>query len=309
MPRALLIVNRKSREGEADLNAGLAFLRREGFDLREFYLEEAQKIPEIIRTLGSEADVVILGGGDGTLNAGAAAVVESKRPLGVLPMGTANDLARTLGIPDDLEGACRVIAENRSHRIDLGRVNGRFFFNTASIGLAATVAHMITPQVKRRWGALGYGRCVMEALQENRSFRAQIRCDEKVLHHRSIQITVGNGRHYGGGMTVAEEAAIDDGLLHLYSLEPQTVWQLLRLAPALRRGSIAERDRVILLSGRSVEVKTRRPLPVDTDGELTTRTPALFEVVPAILPVFVPSSYRDSRNGETPSLRSRGGSG
>lgn len=301
MRRALLIVNRLSREGEADLEAGLTLLRQRGFDLEEFFLEQGGDIPAIVRRRAADVEGVILGGGDGTLNAAAGALVETGLPMGILPMGTANDLARTLHIPSRLVEACRVVAEGRLHRIDLGRVNGRYFFNVASIGLAVQVTHLLTPELKRRWGALGYGRCVWRAMRENRSFRAAIRCDGREIRHRSIQVTVGNGRHYGGGMTVAEDARIDDGRLHLYSLDPQGFWDLVRLAPALRRGEIAGRERVLLLSGRVIEVVTRRPLSVVTDGELTTRTPARFEVVPAVLPVFVPEDYpRRSPHGEDP---------
>lgn len=302
MPRALLIVNRLSRNGEADLEAGLTSLRQRGFDLEEIYHERAEEIPATIRRLGPGVDRVIVGGGDGTLNAAAGALVETGLPMGILPMGTANDLARTLQIPTRLDEACRVAAEGEPHRIDLGRVNGRYFFNVASIGLAVKVTHLLTPEVKKRWGVFGYARCLLKALKENQSFRAVIRYDGTVLRHRSIQIAVGNGRHYGGGMTVAEDARIDDGRLHLYSLEPQSLWNLLRLAPALRRGEIADRERVLLLSGRTIEVLTRRSLHVDTDGELTTRTPARFEVVPAALPVFVPDSYiRSLPHGKTSS--------
>lgn len=300
MPRALLIVNRLSRNGEADLEAGLTFLRQRGFDLEEIYHERAEEIPDTIRRLAPGVDRVIVGGGDGTLNAAAGALVETGLPMGILPMGTANDLARTLQIPARLDEACRVIAEGELHRIDLGRVNGRYFFNVASIGLAVKVTHLLTPEVKKRWGVFGYGRCLLKALRENQSFSAVIRYDGTVLRHRSIQIAVGNGRHYGGGMTVAEDARIDDGRLHLYSLEPQGFWSLVRLAPALRRGEMADRENVLLLSGRTIEVVTRRPLRVDTDGELTTRTPARFEVVPAVLPVFVPESYlRSLPHGKT----------
>ncbi len=288
MLRALLIVNRRAREGRIELDEGLSILRQTGIVLEEVFFEEDLDIAGLIENFAPPLDLVIIGGGDGTLNSAAEALVARGVPLGILPLGTGNDLARTLGIPADARQACRIIAEGRRRAIDLGRVNGHFFFNVASIGLSTEASRRITPETKRRWGPLGYSLSVLRALRAGRSFNAEIRCDGQLHRHRSIQISVGNGRHYGGGLTVTEDAAIDDGLLHLYSLEPQSLWRLVRLAPALRKGEIAGREKILLLSGRSIEVHTLEALPIDTDGELTSRTPARFDVVPEALAVFVP---------------------
>ena len=291
MPHALLVVNRRSREGNADLGAGIELLASRGFSLLEFYTADPAAIPGVIRKHRREVELVILGGGDGTLNTAARSVVESGLPLGILPMGTANDLARTLRIPISLREACRVIAAGRKHRIDLGEVNGRYFFNAASIGLAVRVTHQLSPELKARWGVLAYARGLLRALQENRPFAAEIVCNGRSLRHRSIQIAVGNGRHYGGGMTINTRAMIDDHCLNLYSLEPQSLWRLLRLVPDLRRGTAGRRPGVKLVSGREISIRTRHPQPVVTDGELTARTPARFRVVESALSVFVPKEY------------------
>ena len=117
-----------------------------------------------------EVDLVIIGGGDGTLNAAADALIETGLPLGILPLGTANDLARTLGIPADLVAAGQVIAAGRTHRIDLGRVNGKHFFNVASLGLSVQVARELDADLKRRWGVLGYAFIVWRAIRGRRPF-------------------------------------------------------------------------------------------------------------------------------------------
>ncbi|MFA5517018.1 MAG: lipid kinase [Desulfuromonadales bacterium] len=297
MKRALLLVNRLSREGDADLAAGLQLLSDGGFSLVEVFTTDPQAIPGLLRRHLHRADMVIVGGGDGTLNTAVQVLVETGLPLGILPMGTANDLARTLGIPASLEAACRLIAAGRTHRIDLGKVNERYFFNAASIGLAVRVTHHLSPEVKVRWGVFAYPRALTAALRENRAFHAEIICDGNRLRQRSIQITVGNGRHYGGGLTIAEDAVIDDHCLNLYTLAPQSLWRLLRLAPGLRRGTVGNRPGVKLMSGREIVLRTRRPYPVDTDGELTTTTPARFRVAAAALPVFVPEDYAGGEKG------------
>ena len=289
MPQALLLVNRAARQGESSLEAGLDFLRSRGFELVVSYPDTPEAIAEAIGACDARVDLVIVGGGDGTIHLALPAVVASGKPLGILPLGTANDLARTLGIPPDPVQACAVIAAGRVQRIDLGLVNGRYFLNVANIGLGVRVNRQLSGETKGRWGVLAYGRGILAALRENRSFRVEIVCEGRRSRHRSIQIAVGNGRHYGEGMTIAADAAIDDHLLHLYSVEPQSLWRLLRLAPSFMWGEYPRRSGVRLMSGRRIDIRTRRPLPIYADGEPATHTPAEFKVVANALPVFVPA--------------------
>jgi YegS/Rv2252/BmrU family lipid kinase len=287
----LLIINRQSRTGSADLSATIKFLEQHGLSVLERQFDRAEEIAEAIRRDCKNVDLVIVAGGDGTMNAAVDALVECGLPLGILPTGTGNDLARTLGIPTTLVEAAAVITGGRRHTIDLGRVNGKHFFNVASIGLSAELTRHHTVERKRRLWLLAYVLSVRDAYRQTRPFRARIVCDGKTLRVRAIQISIGNGRHYGGGMTIAEDAAIDDGWLDVYCLKPLSFWRLLILFPALRRGRLRRQQSVAVMRGRKVEVTTRRAMPVSTDGEITTRTPARFEVVPRALSVLVPASY------------------
>jgi diacylglycerol kinase (ATP) len=289
---ALVLVNRKSREGLTELDAGLALLRGEGLAVIEEYVEEPAQIPEVIRRRKDQVERVLLGGGDGTLSTACEALLESGLPMGILPLGTGNDLARTLGIPLELSEAFRVAAAGRVERIDLGWVNGKHFLNAAGIGLGVRVAGKLSPEVKRRWGAVSYALAILSAFRENRSFRATLTCEDRPRRLRTIHVTVANGRHYGGGITVAADASIRDHRLDLFSIAPAPFWKLLLLAPALRRGLEEARPGILLLSCREVRVTTERPLPVTADGEVVTRTPASFRVVPEALPVFVPAQPR-----------------
>jgi diacylglycerol kinase family enzyme len=107
---------------------------------------------------------------------------------------------------------------------------------------------------------------------------------------RTVQIAVGNGRYYGGGMTVADDATINDQRLDLYSLEVQNAWQIVRLLPAMLKGKQAEWSEVRSLQGQEIEVSTLKPLPINTDGEITTYTPAKFRLIPEAISVLVPQS-------------------
>jgi diacylglycerol kinase (ATP) len=289
--RVLLVVNRKSRTGAEQLEAAEACLRAQGLEVIALGVDAPREIPKAIQARASEIHLVALGGGDGTLNVACEAILDARLPFAILPLGTANDLARTLGIPSKLEDACAVAAKGLKYRIDLGRANGKYFFNVASIGLSVTVARSIDSATKRRWGPAGYALTVMSTLGKQRPFRARIRCDGRVLVVHAIQVAVGNGRHYGGGMTVAADAAIDDNLLHLYSISPLSLMRLLLLAPALRSGWQGRFEGVHRLCGTRIDIDTRRPFPVSTDGEVTTQTPVQFEVVPAAIEVMVPPEY------------------
>jgi diacylglycerol kinase (ATP) len=296
--RALLIANRHSRTGGADLSAVREVLVEHGLQLVERQCARSDDVPEAIRREGGAVDLVILAGGDGTMNSAVDALVDCKLPLAILPTGTGNDLARTLDIPTDLEAGAGVIGAGRRHRIDLGCVNGKYFFNAASIGLSAEVTRHHTKERKRRYWVFAYLLSLRDAWRHTRPFRARLTCDGRSIRLRAIQITVGNGRHYGGGMTVREDAAIDDGWLDVYCLRPGSFWGLLALFPALRLGRLRHRESAHVMRGRTIEVRTRRPLPVNTDGDLTTRTPAEFRVVPGALEVVVPASYRSGAKVE-----------
>ena len=289
MPRqALLVVNRHSRRGGAALDPVLARLADGGLLLEEADVPAARRVGEAIAARARGKDLVILGGGDGTMNMAAEALLRTGLPLAILPLGTANDLARTLGIPADPLRAAEAIQAGRTRRIDLGRVNAKHFFNVASLGMSVRVAKALEREVKQRLGVLSYPVAVWRVVHEARPFAVTIKSPEGSWTTRSIQLAVGNGRHYGGGMTVDEDARIDDHLLHLYSLKPQSLAKLILRLPALRRGRHDDPSAVLDLAGPEFEVVTERPMRINTDGEITTATPARFSVVPAALEVVVP---------------------
>jgi diacylglycerol kinase (ATP) len=285
--RALLLINPRARQGGELRDTVAACLVRAGLDNVAEVLGDDRTAMEIIkRHRGAVTDIVI-GGGDGTLNVAAGALVEAGLPVGVVPLGTANDLARSLRLPTDPADACRVIAAGNTKRVDLGVVNGKYFFNAASIGLSVEVAQKLTRGAKGRWGWFAYLAAAAGVLRHARPFRAEIRGGGEFHQVRSVQITVGNGRHYGGGLTVADDADIDDGRLDLFSLEVDRGWQIVRLVPALRSGSLAGHAGVRALRGTEFEVIPSRPRPVSADGEVVTTTPARFSLLREALEVYV----------------------
>jgi YegS/Rv2252/BmrU family lipid kinase len=286
--RALLLVNRQSRQGQKRLSEVMSCLVEQGFELIAASAENPQDFCDVIRRYQHQVDLVIIGGGDGTLNAAVDTLVETNLPLGILPLGTANDLARTLKIPNSLPEASKVIANGKIRRIDLGEVNGKYFFNVASLGLSVKITQQLTKEVKRRWGIFAYAFTALKVIWESRPFSAEIRLPDQSIKVKTVQIAIGNGRYYGGGMAVAPDAMIDDQRLDLYSLEIRHWWEIILLLPRMRQGRHINARNVRALQGQEIEIYTRKPRPINTDGEITTYTPAHFRVVPKAVAVFVP---------------------
>ncbi len=286
--RALLIVNVKARQGGCPPDEVAAELEAAGLAVRRAECGRREQLADLIRRDARDVDLVVVGGGDGTLNAAVPGLLDVGVPLAILPLGTANDLARTLGVPLDIKEAARLAASGTVRRIDLGEVNGVPFFNVASIGLSVDLARNLTRDMKRRWGKLGYAVAALRVLSRLRPFRAEVRVNGEVHRVRTVQIGVGNGRHYGGGMTVEETAAPDDGRRDVYSIDVEHWWQLPLLYPAFRAGRHGRWENVHAWTCEAAEIVTRRPRPVNTDGEITTRTPARFRVCPGAIQVVCP---------------------
>ncbi|MBC7954226.1 MAG: lipid kinase [Rhodospirillaceae bacterium] len=286
--RALMFINANSRSGRQDLAAVRGVLSAAGMVVTVRDCPNAEYLSAEITARAPGHDLVIIGGGDGTLNAALEGLVACGLPLGLLPLGTANDLARTLGIPTDLTAAAQAIAGGRVARIDLGWVNGKHFVNVASLGLSVQITHALTGGLKRRWGRLGYGWAAITGWRRTQPFPVRIRCDGKQASLWALQVAVGNGRHFGGGMVVAENASIDDAQLDVFALEPVGLWTYLALLPRLRKGRHGALDHVRTWRGSEILIQTVPPLPINTDGEITAMTPARFRVRPKALGVLVP---------------------
>jgi YegS/Rv2252/BmrU family lipid kinase len=286
--RALLLLNpgaRRGGEGREEVVARLAAL---GLSPVVEIAESPDAVPGQVLRHRNEVDRVIVGGGDGTLHLAVQGLVETGLPLGILPLGTANNLARTLGIPNDLARASELVAHGLRRRIDLGWVNGRYFFTTASLGLSVHITEELSAESKRLWGPVAYALAALRVAARSHPFRAEIRWAGGSRRARTVQIVVGNGRYYGAALPVTDDATIDDARLDLYSLEIRHWWELLALAPSLRRGKHGEKRSVETLRATEFEIRTRPPRDIDVDGEIGARTPAVFRVLPGALEVFAP---------------------
>lgn len=297
--RALLIVNPKSRQGaEAELDEGLKRLQMSGMDVEYLVSHSPEESCEAVQKRKADIDLVIVGGGDGTISSMARILLECNLPLAILPLGTANDLARSLCVPDKLDLAFEVIAANHRQRIDLGEVNGHYFFNAANMGLGVHVTEELSSAVKKRWGVFSYIGALIAALKRQDQFHVRMTLDGEKYRQHSMHLAVGNGRFYGGGNVISENTRIDDGTLSLYSLRPLQAWEFVKLAPLLRNGHQSQHRRVFCSQANEIEISTGKRMEIHADGEPVTHTPARFRVLPRALEVVVPAIDENNQGSQ-----------
>ncbi|MBC8013271.1 MAG: lipid kinase [Methyloceanibacter sp.] len=264
----------------------------------------AKKKKDLKRTLrehGENVDRIVIGGGDGTISKALPVLLKLKKPLAVLPLGTANDLARTLGIPSDPIEAAKSAVDGCEHKIDVGLANDRPYLNVASVGLASQVIKAQLKELKRRWRVFAYAIGLLRVARDMQPFFVDIEIDDRARWSAPVyQVSVSNGRYHGGGLIVAENAAIDDGKLDLYVVYPGTFWQLFACLTHLRFGLMKNPEVLERHSATRVKLTTGRPRAVNADGRLAAETPAEFTLLPKSLTVVVPRKLPEDHRGIAP---------
>ena len=305
--RAALIVNTRSRSGERTFFKALDLLEEMGVPLGATYaIRDPIRLPETVREVlheGSDYRLLILGGGDGSVSSVVDFLADHDVILGLLPLGTANDFARTLGIPAEVEKACETIVGGKIVDVDLGLAGDNYYVNVASVGLSVGVTQSLTPGLKRTIGALAYPTAAIRALPRHEPFAARLSFPEgdrePVEYERRLQVAVGNGRFYGGAMVVAPESGIDDRNLDIYVIEMGRHRDLIGAARYLKSGDFIRNESVSNFRTERVRLETDPELPINIDGEVVARTPQDFSVAHNALKVLVPPESTAARRDLT----------
>jgi len=201
LPRsAVLIVNAKSRKGRDLFEQARGKLAAAGIDLSAAYaLKDPSGLEATVQAaVAAGAPMVIVGGGDGSLSASVDHLVDHDVVLALLPLGTANSFARTLGIPLDLDGAVNVVANGVRRRIDLGMIDDDYFANCATLGLAPLVAETVPNQLKRVLGRVGYLVWASLKMVDFRPFRLTVGEGEGAETVDALEVRIANGPYHGG---------------------------------------------------------------------------------------------------------------
>jgi YegS/Rv2252/BmrU family lipid kinase len=234
-----------------------------------------------------DLDAIVVAGGDGTLAGQIPRALAVGLPIGLVPLGTFNDLARALGIPLDVDAACAVIANGRTRPIDVARVNDAYYASEASIGISSRIARLQRSEDKRRFGFWAILASLFAVVRHARPFHVEMAYEGKRERVRAVQLTVANSPHFGGVITV-DDAAIDDGLLDCYCVEAGSVFNFLSVARAIATGRHDSVPGLRTFRAPSFDVRSHRAHRITADGEPAGRTPARFEVLRRALRVFVP---------------------
>jgi YegS/Rv2252/BmrU family lipid kinase len=284
--RAALVVNTKSRKGRDLFARARRHLKAAGIELVSAHpvRDPKQLRPTIRRVLADHVPMVIVGGGDGTLSGVVDDFVAHDTVFALLPLGTANSFARTLGIPLDLEGAIQVIATGQRKRIDLGMIDGDYFTNAAAIGMSPLIGETVPHNLKRWLGRLGYMAWAVWVFSRFRPFKLTVG-NETV---DAVEVRIANGRFHGGTELI-EDAAVDSGEIVVQAVlgnaRHRLIWSWAASILKLRWRKQTMRE----FHGVELRVMTDPPLPISIDGEVLARTPVTARVAKAVIDVAVPA--------------------
>lgn len=306
--RAHLIFNPMALQaaaGQGSLDHLLTLLRAQGLDVAASSTTVVDPGDGIAAAaLAQQPDLVVVAGGDGTIHAVARALLHSRVPLGIIPLGTVNNLADALGIPTDVEAACALIATGRPHAIDAGLIDGRPFFEAVSLGVAAPFFPLA--EATRHQGLGGLWRALTQGipllLRAHRTV-IHVHADSKRRRYKAWELTVTNIPTTALRFAIAPDAKLDDGRLDVV-VNAEAQWrQLARDGLALLRGGGQPQPYVRRLRARHIRLRVSHDAPeapITIDGETMGLTPATITVARHALTVIVAPHAATLAEGDDP---------
>ena len=287
--RAMLVINAQSRRGAEAFDEVQGKLAASGIELMDAHAVQDPEVMEpIVKAAIAKAPMVIVGGGDGTLSSVVDHFVGTDTVFAVLPLGTANSFARTLGVPLDLDGAIKVIAFGRRKRIDLGIIDGDYFANVAALGMSPLIADTVPNWLKSWFGVLGYVFWAMRVAFKFRPFRLKVTLDDgSIVKSWATEARIANGSFHGG-VELVEKAELDSGEMVIQAVTGKRVlglaWSWFATLFKLRRRELTTTE----WRGKRMTLEARPSQKISIDGEIAARTPVLVEVARGAIEVAAP---------------------
>ncbi len=310
-PRTTVVVNPKSQGGKLGKRwPEVSETLSRAFPFDEAITEGPGDATRLVRrALEAGAERIVAIGGDGTINEVANGFYDDGRAvapeasLAIIPFGTGGDFRKTLKLTTEVADAAAVIAANHRTKIDMGKLTFtgsdgqscvRMFINIASFGSSGVVDKVINKSGKKLGSKMSFMVAAMKATWSYKNQRVQMRFDGADRTEATINtVAVANGRYFGGGMMIAPEAELGDGVFDVVSLGDMGFTELLGTSRRLYKGSHLSLDKVSSRRARVIEAEPVDPndvVELDVDGENPGRLPAKFELVPASLWLVVPAS-------------------
>jgi YegS/Rv2252/BmrU family lipid kinase len=291
---AVLVVNAHSRKGQALFDEAVAKLEEAGVRLIASHAVKDPKrlVPTVKEAVRSGAPMVIVGGGDGSLSYTVDEVVDRDCVFALLPLGTANSFARTLGIPLDLDGAVRTIATGQRRRVDLGVLNGDYFANCAAMGLSPMIGEGVPHKLKRYLGRVGYLMWAIWCLVRFHAFRLTVDFGDRQETVWATEVRIANGS-YHGGVELVEGARLDSGEIVVQAVTGRSTLRLVWDWVAKYWKLPAREATTVEFHAPRLRIDARPRQRISIDGEVTAKTPATVEIAQCAIEVVVPASPTD----------------
>ncbi|MDN7241892.1 diacylglycerol kinase family lipid kinase [Planococcus sp. N028] len=291
--RTVLLYNAQAGQSMSDAMIGLTTpsLAEESNSLELVQTSSPEEFTEACIQAAESAEVLFVVGGDGTIHLAVQALTTLENPpiLGILPGGTCNDFARTLGIPLSLDEAASSLVQGDIKEIDTARINGNAFLNFAGIGIITDASSNIDPHLKERYGKLSYFMSGLRSIRQAEPFSATVEVDGIVHLEEGVLILVMNGKSIGTHMVPLQLIDPMDGLLDVFIVQTSSIaavreWFSLAQPEVLTD----ELEHVTHYQGRRIVIRTEQEMDVDTDGEIYLKTPLEIEIEPKKLKMLVP---------------------
>ncbi len=262
----------------------------------EFRVERTRSLEhgaELALAAVDAGELPVVMSGDGLLGAIGGAMAGAETPLGLIPCGRGNDLARVLGIPaDEPEEATAIVLAGHSRQIDVGEANGKRFLGIASTGFDS-VCNELANRTRLPLGSFVYAYSAFVTLARWKPARFTVRVGEERKRLSGYSIAVANSKAFGGGMFVAPDAELDDGEFDVVHIGEISKWQYASNLPKVFKGTHVEEDAVSVFRAARLEISASRPFALYADGEHLTDLPATLRVLPRALSILVPSPAAD----------------
>jgi YegS/Rv2252/BmrU family lipid kinase len=275
---------------ERELSGVQTALQRLGLEHHVERTTSLDHARELALAAAQAGETAVAFGGDGLIGAVADALRHSDGVLGVLPGGRGNDFARMLGIPTSPSDACEVLAHGEVRRLDLGVVGDKTFIGIASCGFDSE-ANRIANETRLVRGRMVYAYGLLRALAGWRPASFTVTVDGAPPRTASgYTVAVANSRYYGGGMMLAPDATLDDGILDVVMILQSSKLNFLRRAPSVFTGAHVRLDNVEVLRGRTVKIAASRPFTMYADGDPIAELPVTVGVLPEAVQTLVPTT-------------------
>lgn len=286
--RASLVINLHSRKGKKAYREVLRACQEYGIEITTTYkIGKGVDLKALVRTIRrAQPKLLLVAAGDGTVSRVLGYLAGSPIEVGIVPLGTTNNFARSLAIPFEIDEAVKTVAQCEVSAIDLGKIGRRHFANVVGVGMSAQVAEQVSDVQKKRWGRLAYALVGLRCLLQHKPFMVTVtdKDSELELYFETHQVIVANGR-YHAGQAIVDDARLDNRELIVFPIGGRGRMSFVVQMVKFYVGSRKSARHASYLVARDINIFTSTPQPIEVDGERYSADPLRLRVAPGAVQV------------------------